>query len=95
MGATFFDKYPDEVIEFDYDASDILLNGDTISAAEIVILSGGISASAATISGNIIHFTISGGTEGVVARAFVKATLESGQVREALVSILIKRLPTS
>lgn len=95
MAGNFYDKFPDEIIEFDVDASDILINGDTISQVAVDVLGGGITAPGSSFSGAIIKVVIAGGTAGGVAHAVANVTLASGQYRQALIAILIKRLPTS
>lgn len=97
MATNFFDKFPDEIVEFDFDASDVLFNGDTIASVEVVALDGGIAIVAGHTSfvGAIITFRVSGGVAGGIAHAVAKATLTSGQFREGPVTILIRRLPGS
>jgi hypothetical protein len=89
----FYDKFPDEIVEFDFDASDILFNSDTIQSVQVLALSGGIAIPSSSFSGSTITFRVSGGTAGKVAYAVVKATLTSGQLREGPITIVVKSLP--
>jgi hypothetical protein len=89
----FYDKFPDEIVQFNFDASDILLNGDTIQSVVGVSFTTGFTVSNVTFVGSIISFRVSGGTAGEVAYGAVKATLVSGQLREGSLTVLIKPLP--
>src|SRR5690348_8039624 len=95
LPAQFFDKFPDEIVEFDFDASTILINGNTIANVEVVPISAGLTIPSSAFSGSTITFKAGGGVAGKVAHAVAQVTLADGQYREGPVSILIKRLPTS
>lgn len=93
MPGNFYDKFPEEILDFDLDASDILLNGDTIASVDIEPLGGGIAIPSSSFSGSIISIRVSGGTEGQIAFAVANVHLASGQLRQAPLSIIIKPLP--
>jgi hypothetical protein len=95
MAGNFYDKFPDEIIEFDFDATDVLLNGDTIQSVQVEALSGGIAIVPGHTGfvGPIVTFRVSGGNLGTVAYAVAKVTTVAGLFREGPLSIVIKRLP--
>jgi hypothetical protein len=95
MAGNFYDKFPNEIVEFDFDTTDILLNGDTIASVQVVALSGGISIVSYSFNGPIVTFEVSGGTQLQVAYAVANVTLVSGQLRQGPLSIFIKHLPGS
>lgn len=87
---TFFDKYAAEIIEYDSDGSSFIVGTDTIQSVSASVVFGSISVSNARFSGTTVYFTVSGGTPGEMARVAVKATLTSGQLREAICYIQVK-----
>lgn len=91
----FYDKFPEEIRDFYFDATTILIGGDTIANVQVLSLSSGFSIVSSSFLGTLITFRVSGGIAGQVASAVVKATLTSGQLREGLLQIVIKPLPTS
>lgn len=93
--AQFFDKYPDEIRDFAFDATTILIGADTIQSATATAISAGITVVVTSTSTTQIVIRVTGGTAGTVANVAVKATLVSGQLREGLVGILIKPVPTT
>lgn len=93
MAGNFYDKFPDEIIEFDFDASDILVGGDTIANVQVVPLSTGLNVVSSSFVGVIVTFRVSGGVIGTVAYAVAKVTTTAGLFREGPLTIVIKRLP--
>jgi hypothetical protein len=89
----FYDKFPDEIREFDFDASSVLLNGDTIQSIQVLSLSTGLSIVSSNFAGSIVTFRVAGGVAGTICYAVAKLTLVSGQLREGSLTIFIKPLP--
>lgn len=91
----FYDKFPEEILDFYFDASDILIGNDTIASVQVVSLSTGLTIVSSSFLGTIITLRVSGGIAGAIANALAKVTLTSGQFREGPIQIVIKPLPTS
>lgn len=93
MAGNFYDKFPAEILEFEFDATDILTNGDTISSVTVDQATEGLSiVGTPTFIGNIVTFRCSGGTAGRVARAVANVTTAAGLYRQGLLHIVIKPL---
>jgi hypothetical protein len=91
----FFDKFPGEKIEYDADASSFVAGNDSIASVSAEVITGDVEVSGARVSGTTVYFTVQGGAGGTVANVLVTANLTSGQIRQGLATILIKRLPAS
>jgi threonine dehydrogenase-like Zn-dependent dehydrogenase len=90
----FYDKYLAEIREFDFDASNILFGTDAIQSIAVSSLTTGLTISSSAFVGSLIKVVVAGGgTVGLLSYALLNVTLTSGQLRQGVLSILIKPLP--
>lgn len=86
--ATYIQQ-PSERLDYTFDYTDMLKDGDTISSATAVASPSGLTVSGVTTTPTTIRFWVNGGSVGAKYKVTVTATTTNGRVKqdEAVFSI--------
>ena len=87
----FFTKQPVENKDYDFDWSDWMPTGDSISTASIPNVDG-ITLGPKTVTGNVVKQFISGGADGVDYKITCTMTTTQGRIDEREIRIMVREL---
>jgi len=93
---SLFQKYPEEVDDFDFDfrKHPRILNGDTVASAvvtsSLVSGNGSITLGDPVVDGSRVQFQISGGADGDIHLVKCLATTMQGETLEGLAKLYVK-----
>ena len=92
MAEALFYKDPDAVLDYAFDWSDWLADGETINTETITAATGitlGTGAQAPSESAGVVTIWLSGGTDGAVYTVACKITTSAGRTDERTIEICV------
>jgi hypothetical protein len=85
-------KQPGEVLDYDFDFTDSLAEGDTVSTATVTVSPSGLTLSTKTVSSPTVKQWVSGGTAGTRYRLTCAAVTSGGRTHEEEMVIPVAEL---